>query len=230
MDDVVIIACETIRYELNAAIKETGENIEVIWIDSRYHNDPDGLREKLQQEIDSIKDKKTILLGFGCCGNALVGIKATTADLIIPKTDDCISMMLSKEGEKFERIKKTYFLTKGWIESPKSLVVEYNRALEKYGEKKVQRIFNVMLKNYEYLMLIDTGCYEIDQCIDQTIEISEFTHLELIVNKGDIWLLKKLVTGPHDDDFCLIPKGEKVKIGHFGYIGIDASSKIRNII
>ena len=101
MKDVVVIACETLRYELKAAMNETGKSPDIIWIDSEYHNDPDRLRAILQQKIDSIKDTKIILLAYGCCGNALVGIKATTANLIIPKTDDCISMVLSKQGEKF---------------------------------------------------------------------------------------------------------------------------------
>ncbi|HHW01945.1 MAG TPA: DUF1638 domain-containing protein [Thermoanaerobacterales bacterium] len=33
--------------------------------------------------------------------------------------DDCISMLLSKPKEKFERMKATYFIAKGWIESYK---------------------------------------------------------------------------------------------------------------
>lgn len=227
--EIALIACETIKHELDAAMNKTGKRFQTILVDSDYHNDPDKLRTVIQEYIDSMKDKKRILLGYGCCGNALVGIEATTAELVIPKTDDCISMMLSKKGEKFNRASKTYFLTKGWIESPKSLAGEYYRALEKYGEDKAKRIFELMLKNYEYLMIIDTGAYDLSECMGKAEEIARFTKLKLIIEQGDVWYLEKLLTGPYDNDFSIIPKGEKIKISHFGYGDIPEIKEI-NVI
>lgn len=201
--DSIVIACETLKDELNAAVNITGSRLPIIWIDSKYHLDPGGLRKKLQQEIDSITNVKNILLAFGCCGNALIGIKATTANLIIPKTDDCISMVLSKQGEKFKRLKKTYFLTKGWIESPRSLTEEYTRAVTRYGKRKAERIFKLMLNSYKYLMLIDTKSYDVNKYVCKAQKIADITNLELIIENGGIWFLKKLLTGPYDDDFCI---------------------------
>jgi len=211
----IIIACETLKDELNKAIRLTGCDYPVQWIDSKYHSDPDQLRKVLQEKIDSIEDKENILLAFGCCGNGLVGLKATTANLIIPRTDDCISMVLCKQGQKFIRPKETYFLTKGWIEAPKSMAVEYERAIEKYGLERTRRLFKLMLKHYSRLMLIDTGAYDLNECMDKARDMAQVTGLELIIGDGDIWFLEKLLTGPYDDDFCFIPKGEEVKINHF---------------
>lgn len=227
--EIALIACETIKHELEAAMEKTGKVYPTILIDSDYHNDPDKLRMVIQEYIDSAKDKKRILLGYGCCGNALVGVEATTAQLVIPKTDDCISMMLSRKGEEFNRTSNTYFLTKGWMESPKSLAGEYYRALEKYGEAKTKRIFELMLKNYEYLMIIDTGAYDLEECINKAEEIAHFTKLKLVIEQGDIWYLEKLLTGPYDNDFSVIPKGEKIKISHFGYGDIPEVKEI-NVI
>jgi len=217
----VVIACEMLKTEVVKAMNMTGCNFPIIWIDSEQHNDPDKLREKLQRKIDSLDGKDNILLVFGCCGNALVGIKATASNLIIPKVDDCISMVLCKQGEKFERMKDTYFLTKGWIESSKSLMVEYERAIQRYGVKNTERIFKVMLKNYKHLMLIDTGAYNIDEYMEKARAIANITNLRLIIKKGGIWLIKKLLMGPYDDDFCLIPKSEEIKLTDFGYDSSD---------
>lgn len=225
----MIIACETLKDELQKAIKVTGCSCPTIWIDSKYHAYPDELRKKLQQEVDNAKDTHNLLLAFGCCGNALVGIEASTANLIIPKTDDCISMMLSRPGEKFKRIQETYFLTKGWIESSRSLMVEYKRAVGRYGIKKAERIFKIMLKSYKYLMLIDTEAYDVDDYINKAKEIAHITDLELIVQKGNIWFLNKLLTGPYDDHFSIIKKGQQVNISHFGYDDFTHSQQIMNL-
>ena len=212
-----IIACQTIRDELNLAIQETGCDYPVIWVDSEYHSDPNKLRTKLQEEIDVLPKTDKILFAFGCCGNGLVGLKAATANLIIPKTDDCISMVLSQPGEKYERQKNTYFLTKGWIESSKSITNEYWHCLKRYGEVRTRKLFKVMLKHYTDLMLIDTGAYNAEDCLKQAAELAQNTELKLITAKGSIWFLKKLLTGPYDNDFCHIPKGGLVTISDFGY-------------
>jgi len=213
----IIVACETLKDELTTAVARTGCQLPIIWIDSMYHLEPDLLRRKLQEVIDSVKDSENILLAFGSCGNALVGVKATTANLIIPKTDDCISMVLCKQGEKFKRAEKTYFLTKGWIESSRSLKAEYDRAVERYGKERAERIFRFMLNNYKYLMLIDTQSYDVEKYRGIAENIAKLTNMELIVEQGSIWYLEKLLTGPYDSDFCIIPKGQEVKIYHFGY-------------
>ncbi|MBS4024477.1 MAG: DUF1638 domain-containing protein [Clostridia bacterium] len=211
-----VIACQALRYELEKEICETGCAYPVIWVGSEYHIDPNKLRVKLQGIIDSLKNIDNILLVYGSCGNGLVGLTASTANLIIPKTDDCISLLLTKSNEKVERAKGTYFLTKGWIESPKSIINEYVYTLKRYGEEKTKKIYNLMLKHYRYLMLIDTGAYNIEECKSEAAGFAANQNLELIIAKGDTWFLRKLLLGPYDKDFCIIKKGENVNLNHFG--------------
>lgn len=209
--DKIVIACETLKDELTGAVNKTGCHLPIIWVDSVYHTDPEKLREKLQQEINYAEKADNILLAFGSCGNAVAGLKATSANLIIPKTDDCISMLLSRQGEEFKRAERTYFLTRGWIESTRSLEAEYERDLERYGRKTTERIFKLMLGSYRYLMLIDTGHYDVNKYRSRAERIAGITNLELITESGSIWLLEKLLTGPYDDNFYIIPKGREVK-------------------
>lgn len=201
-----IIACETLRDELNLAIQETGCLYPIIWVESDYHNFPDKLRLKLQEEIDKFNNIDNILFAFGSCGNGLVGLKATTAKLIIPKTEDCISMLLSQPGCKYERHKQTYFLTRGWMRGSRSIFHEYTYTLKKYGKETTKMLFEEMLKHYKYLMLIDSGAYNLDSCRDAAGELAHNTNLSLILEEGNIWFLKKLLMGPYDDDFIIIKK------------------------
>lgn len=217
-----IIACQVLRDELNLAIRETGCSYPVIWVDAGYHNDPDLLRTKLQVEIDALENVNNILFAYGCCGNGLVGLKASTANLIIPKTDDCISMVLSQPGGKFERHKHTYFVTKGWLENPKNIFKEYQHAVARYGEQRAKRLFDKMLKHYRYLMLVDTKAYDLAEWASKAAEFADNLNLEMTVAEGGIMFLKKLLTGPHDQDFCVIQKGGVVKISHFSNISSDS--------
>lgn len=211
----VIIACQTLKDELEKAITETECQYPVLWIDADYHVDPDKLRTKLQQEIDQFNHVDNILLVYGSCGNGLIGLVASAGNLIIPKTDDCISLVMTKPNEKFERLKKTYFLTKGWIESPKSIVNEYTYTLNRYGEKRTTKLFELMLKQYDYLMLIDTGAYDVEEYKSIADDFANKVKLQLTIEKGDLWLLKQLLIGPYDEKFCVISKGEKVTLDSF---------------
>jgi hypothetical protein len=210
-----VIACQTLGDELTKAIHDTGCRYPVFWVDSEYHLDPNKLREKLQQEIDSLQDFDCVLLAYGSCGNGLVDLAATTADLIIPRTDDCISMVLSEPGKTFDRLKETYFLTKGWMEGSKGLLNEYRSAMERYGEARTKRIFGLMLKHYQKLLVIDTKAYNIDEWMHKAQEIAEITNLQLETTDGSIWFLKQLLTGPYDENFCVIKKGQKVNLSDF---------------
>jgi hypothetical protein len=213
----VIIACEVLKDELEKVIQETICQYPIIWVESQYHIEPNKLRAKLQQEIDALEGVDNILFAYGNCGNGLVDLNATTANLIIPKTDDCISLFLTKPREKFQRMKKTYFLTKGWIDSSKSIMKEYTYTLNRYGPKRTERLFEVMLRNYQYLLLIDTDSYSMEDYTEKVREFAEKMKLELMVTKGDLWFLKKLLIGPYDENFCVIPKGQKVNLNNFGY-------------
>lgn len=72
----IILACQTIADELKLAINLTGVDYPVLWVESGLHNYPERLRKRIQQELDRISNVSTILVAFGFCGTALLGVKA----------------------------------------------------------------------------------------------------------------------------------------------------------
>ncbi|NLI92643.1 MAG: DUF1638 domain-containing protein [Peptococcaceae bacterium] len=213
-----IICCENLKYELIKTLKKSGSSIPVIWISSDYHINSDRLREKLQQEIDQLQDFEKILLGFGCCGNSVIGLTATTADLVIPKAHDCIEILLSRRNKKFKRRASTYFLSKGWLQSDKGIIQEHKRLVERYGEVKAKNILKIMLNQYYSLMFIDSGVSdkaELDRLLKTSEQFAAAANLELMVEKGGYWLLKALVQGLFEKDFIIIKKGETVPMTAF---------------
>ncbi|MDD3307220.1 MAG: DUF1638 domain-containing protein [Acetobacterium sp.] len=205
----LLIACETIRDEVEMALQRTNAKLEIVWMSNLLHDSPERLKKALQEEIDKAEEGyDQLLFAYGNCGNGLLGLKSEKATLIIPRYGDCIDILLS-EKENLERIRtSTYFLTQGWLKGEKSLDKEFQHNLEKYGEKRARRVMEIMFKNYQKLMLIDTGAYPVADHLPRVNDIGELIGLEVVVDQGSISPLEKLVTGEWTEDFCIIPPGQ----------------------
>ncbi len=213
----VILACNTIRDELEKAATETNCPYEVVWVESGLHLVTDSLRRRLQEELDKISGVNRVLLAFGFCGNAVVGLKSGDYQMVIPRVDDCITLLLgSKEGrDRCNRQGGTYFLTKGWLEGEANIWKEYQVVLARYGPKRTEQIYQMMLGHYKFLGLIDTGAYDMSSLIPQVNEMSAALKLELLILQGTDGYLRRLLTGPWSDDyFVVIPPSTTIELEH----------------
>jgi hypothetical protein len=70
-----IIACEVLAREVYICAARSPHLIDVELVEKGLHNTPDMLRVELQERIDATRPVgyDAILLGYGLCGNALVG-------------------------------------------------------------------------------------------------------------------------------------------------------------
>lgn len=213
----IIVACKTIHNEVEKAIAETGVTHPVLWIESGLHNWPDKLRAKLQEQISSIDNVEYIIMAFGYCGNSLLGVQSPNAKLVIPRVDDCISLLLGsyRKRQQLSAEMGTYFLTKGWMEYENNILKEYERCVERYGQERAERVMKIMLENYKRVVLIDTGAYNLHDCQDRSCAFACQLGLQHEVVPGSLELLKKLFAGPWDDEFLVVPIGEALTFDHF---------------
>jgi hypothetical protein len=212
----IILACQTIKDEMEQAVKVTGISYPVILIESGLHNYPDKLRVRIQEEINRISNVSTIILGFGFCGTSLLGIKSEVARLIIPRVEDCVPLLLGSVEKRKELSREvgTYYLTKGWIEYESSLWKEYHHCLKKYGPEKTARIMKIMLNHYKRLVIINTGAYDLSKYKKETEEFSEAFGLQHLVVEGSLRYFQKLLIGPWDEEFLILQPGEEVNLDH----------------
>lgn len=182
------------------------------------HNYPHQLKEKLQQSIDEITDNDYIIMLFGLCGNALLGLSSQTANLVIPKVDDCISMFLggNEKRRKRESTAKAYYLTKGWLRYENNIWHEYLRSVDEYGREKTRSLFNIMLKHYTHLAVIETGAYDTEGFLEKTRSIAREFNLAHQVVKSDLTLLYKALQADWETNFALIKPGHKVTLQDMG--------------
>ncbi|WP_455543991.1 DUF1638 domain-containing protein [Intestinibacter sp.] len=209
-----ILACKTLRHEIEKVCELHNIDYPIYWIESGLHNYPEKLHNCLQEEVNKLQDFDRVIMTFGLCGNALLGIKSNNVELIIPKVDDCISLMLGSvdERRKYGGKNGMYFLTKGWIEGERNLWVEYQYTIEKYGEETGKQIFNMMMNHYKSLGIIDTKCYDLDEIMPLCREIADTLELELKILDYPVGYIQDLLTGPWDDDrFVVVKQNSEVR-------------------
>jgi len=211
-----VIACATVIEEIRPFLPD---DVSYETLDFGLHLRPEGLRKVLQEKIDEASiSADVLLLGYGLCSMAVVGLHATTAHLIIPRVDDCIAIFLGSCAAYKKQAKQepgTYYLTKGWIEAGDTPFEEHKFLIEKYGEEKAKRMTGLMLKNYKRLAFINTGQYEIEHYQAYARNIAEKFNLRFEEIEGSPALVKKMVFGPWDDEFVVVEPGQIVKYTDF---------------
>ena len=214
-----LLACATVIEEIQPFLPD---DISFEVLDFGLHLRPEGLRKVLQEKIDETSSSADVLLlGYGLCSMAVVGLQAKAAHLVIPRVDDCIAIFLGSCAAYKKQAKQepgTYYLTKGWIEAGDTPFEEHKLLIEKYGEEKAKRMTGLMLKNYKRLAFINTGQYEIERYQAYARNIAEKFNLRYEEIEGSPALTKKMVFGPWDNEFVVDEPGQTVQ-----YIDFTAS-------
>jgi hypothetical protein len=211
-----LIACAAIIEEMSPFIP-TRMSYEVL--DFGLHTNPKSLKKALQNAINSsAPDIETILLGYGLCSQAVVGLRSGSRTLIIPRLDDCIAIFLGSAAEYQKQYRSepgTYYLTKGWIESSETPFSEYDILVKRYGEQIAQRIINQILKNYTRLAFINTGNDKLEYYREHARSMAERFNLRYEEIQGSDAIIKKMLYGPWNDEFVIIPPGKTISFFDF---------------
>ncbi len=211
-----MLACATVLEEIRPLL---GEDTDVEMFDFGLHLHPEGLRDALQEAVDEAgKEHDVVLLGYGLCSMAVVGLRANGCTVVIPRVDDCIAAFLGSQAEYERRAKEepgTYYLTKGWIEVSDTLLDEYHRMASTYGEDRARRMMSLMLRHYKRLVYIDTGHNDQEPYRDQARAVAEHFGLEFQEIPGSRRLMMKLLNGPWDDEFVVAEPGTTIEYSDF---------------
>jgi len=211
-----VIACATVIEEMTSWLPS---DVPSDVLDFGLHLNPEKLREALQAKIDQASGSvEVLLLGYGLCSMAVIGLQARNAHLVIPRVDDCIAIFLGSCTAYRKQAKKepgTYYLTKGWIEVGDTPFEEHKQLVNKYGEVRAKRMTQLLFKNYRRLAFINTGQYEIEHFRQYARTTAEAFGLRFEEIDGSPALVQKMVSGPWDEEFMVVAPGETVKYSDF---------------
>lgn len=205
----VILSCPTLRGELEPLLKSCAPDTSCIYLPSSLHSSPSSLREYLQTQIDAQpEDVDQILLCVSQCGGGTSGLMASTASLVIPKTRDCIDILLSGESlSTLERDDHGIFLTRSWMDSFQNSALDFDTMAQKYGKAQAEERLRMIYCGFTNFYVIDTGSYDLAPVISYIQPLVTLLHGKLELLPGTCGILRKLVAGKLDRDFQIIPKG-----------------------
>ncbi|MBC8249019.1 MAG: DUF1638 domain-containing protein [Anaerolineales bacterium] len=222
---VVIIACRVLESLVEELLNDTRPR--TIYMDYGLHRVPQRMSTTLQAELDALSEPSLVLLGYGLCGNGLVGLQAGSHTLVVPRADDCIALLLGSYEtyiEEFTAVPGTYYLTKGWLESGSHPLKEYREYQEKYGQATAEWLVDQQYHNYRRLVLVAHNQAELEAYRPQALEVARFCEarwgMRYEERLGSSSFVRRLlaaseVLGHLGGEFLVIPPGGEVRQGQF---------------
>ena len=241
-----VIACGVLQREFASLAWKSANTIDVTTVRQQYHENPATLTQMLKEEIDRIdnntdphtndlsrRDIDAILLGYGLCSNAVLGLHSKKYKLVIPRCHDCATLVMgSREAydEYFMTYKGSYFFTRGWYElgafdtdDERRLNQMRQLYLEKYEDEDiVDELMEMELEmtaNYKYITYVEWPGLSDEasqQCAKDSCAARGWTYNHMM---GSSKLLEDLLEGRWDEDrFLVLQPGETAAAAYDGRI------------
>ena len=225
-----LLSCEIFYREAKFAISKSKHDIDVEYIPKGLH---DMATEEMFQELqklvhdsDDLEKYDYILMGYGLCNNGTSGLKSNNVPLVIPRTHDCIAILMgSKEQykEHFDEHPGCYYLSTGWIErneidektsiqSQLKMNQSYDYFLHHYGEDNAQFLYDQLsgsTANYTELTYIKTGVEADDSFELKAEKEADESNWNYSVYEGNTSLLERFLNGIwSDEEFIIVNPGD----------------------
>lgn len=209
MEKCVIISCPTLKGELTTVMKESKCPYPVFYLPQQLHSNPNELRDYVQNMINRFENIDKILLCVSGCGGGTKGLHASSADLVIPKTTDCVDILLStNDADEIRRDPKGVFMTKSWADSMKNSPLDFNATVQKRGKEYAVAAARKIYAGYEHFYIIDTGAYDVCAVEEYLAPLIEAIDGTVDIIPGEYQVLRDLLSGKWDKSFQIVPKGQ----------------------
>lgn len=162
----IILTCPTLKGELLKALEEEHKQTPVFFLPRELHSNPDKLREYLQEFIDRLHNVDRVVLCVSGCGGGTTGLKATTAELVVPRTRDCVDVLLSEEDLTKDNRRRKVYMTKSWFDAHQESSLNFEKLVEAKGREEAVKFVCNLFKGFEEFYIVDTGAYDIQEVID----------------------------------------------------------------
>jgi hypothetical protein len=224
MRPTIVIACRVMQELLETRLPEA---VPRVYVDILLHNQPKKLGAALQEQIDSVEQPSNIVIGYGLCGNGIVGVNAGKHTLVIPRTHDCVAIFLGSHQRYIQRFfanPNTYYLTRGWLEAKDEPLTDYNDYVRDYGLEDADYIIDMKYRHYRRLCMVGFTQQELDECRPLSQKVAEFCGrrwgmaYEEIIGSAELLEAILQMTEKIDRDnpeFVVVPEGGEISADMF---------------
>jgi hypothetical protein len=220
----VVIACRVLYDLLGSRL---ADDIPTSWLEVSLHNTPKKMAAALQERVDALAEPSNVIVGYGLCGNGLVGVQSRDHTLIIPRIHDCVAMFLGSHQRYLQRFfanPNTYYITKGWIDAKDEPLTDYLDYVRDFDEETADYLVEMKYRHYRKLCMVGFSEAELDACRPAAMQVATFCkerfgmdYEEVI---GTTELVEALLAWPahprqDDDAFVVVPPGGEVTMEMF---------------
>ena len=213
---LVLIACPAVTGEL---AEGATEGVDCRELEAHLHIKPESLKLALRDAVAELDQPgAVIVLGYGLCSNAVLGLKTEYATLVVPRVDDCIAMLLGSNeafSREAEKERGSYYVAKAYLDECSTIVSEHEAMVEKYGRERAERMMRLVLKHYKRVVLVDTGRYDLEPLRERVGAVARIYDLAVEEVAGTTRILDGLVADDWGDDFVVAPPGHELTLRDF---------------
>jgi hypothetical protein len=228
----IALTCEALARSVYAAAAVSPHTVSVQLFKQGLHNRPKGLRATLQEQIDAIEPGScdAVLLAYGMCGTATVGLTARHAPLVLPRAHDCITLYLGSRrryNEEFLRHPGTYWYSLDYMERQEkgaSVALgaasigddeeQYEQYVQKYGQETADMLMEEIRswsRHYTRAAFIDLELNDGGVYAERAQAKAEKEGWVFERMQGDTRLMRMLIHGDWDpEEFLVVPPGQAI--------------------
>ncbi len=228
-----LIACNVLLREIYREVATSPHTFDLYFTEKGDHEKSDRLRAIIEGEIQKAEESgklyDAILLGYGLCGNATVGLGSSKFSLVLPRAHDCCTLFLGSK-QKFQELFASNpsrpFATPGYMERSADtfqttstrqflgLDKSYDEYVALYGEENAQYIMETLspkTKDDTMIVYIAMPGTESLGWEDKCRREAQREGKGFLRVEGDPRLIHKLIHGEWDsEEFLIVPRGQKI--------------------
>ena len=228
------LGCEALARLIYACAAQSPHIVDIELFALGLHNHPNKLRTQLQERINatSAEDYDAIVLVYGICGKATIGLSSPHLPMVIPRAHDCITLFLgdrTRYNEQFEENPGTYWYTIDYIERRKpgdalgatsastDSTAQYEEYVQKFGKDNADYLMEVMgawESHYQRAAFIDLGVGDGTAVAANAQEIAQRRGWLYERMAGDLVLIRKLILGEWDEHFLRLEPQQSISMSY----------------
>ena len=244
----LILSCSSLIEYVNAAQKAMETDLPVVVVDRSHHAEPAEMKQVVKETIEGVLSgcipvgpdssaagqpnvpaeqpaamdpaDLTVLVAMGFCGGSWDHV-SFPCRVVIPRTDDCISILLATDDQYIPNRKELGHLYL-YENDPKDfsalhLLRDGGTAEETYRNMSREDLFRYWFGNYHSMDIIDTGlnpCYEVPY-VEAAQKEADRINADLGYAQGSNRMMEKLVSGRWDEQFLVAEPGHVIKHSDF---------------